>query len=186
MSVQIQFEQTECGRCGGGGRMPFAVAGGRCFGCAGTGKEFTRAGRAARKRYEAWKLANLRRLAADLQPNDLIKVPDQSVVSHGGGVHFMRFKRAMLVREVRTCIVEGAYNIVDGVKTPHTRTDIVLQYTGPEKSGLRIDTAAQTLTISEHELFLVPSAAQLRAVAPTLGKGATLVDSTPQTTVEAA
>jgi hypothetical protein len=43
----MKCERETCDRCGGGGRMPFAVYGGVCFKCNGKGEVLTKRGRAA-------------------------------------------------------------------------------------------------------------------------------------------
>jgi len=51
--MKILFETTDCGRCGGCGEYSFNLRDGkRCFGCGGSGKVLSRAGRAARKIYD--------------------------------------------------------------------------------------------------------------------------------------
>lgn len=47
------WEGFTCGRCGGTGRMPFAVANGVCFGCHGTGWRLTKRGAEARRYFMA-------------------------------------------------------------------------------------------------------------------------------------
>lgn len=50
----ITFETSDCGRCAGSGMYgPISIDGGRCFSCHGSGIALTRAGRIARKRYDA-------------------------------------------------------------------------------------------------------------------------------------
>lgn len=50
----IAFETTTCTRCGGCGEYSFnQIDGKRCYGCHGTGLKLSRAGAAARKRYDA-------------------------------------------------------------------------------------------------------------------------------------
>ena len=51
--MKIEFQKEECSRCGGSGKMPYAVYGGVCFKCKGKGQMFSRAGRAAYKRVRA-------------------------------------------------------------------------------------------------------------------------------------
>lgn len=52
--MKIEFEQVECSRCGGSGRLTgFShVYGGVCFGCNGKGKKMTAAGRRAFKKVQ--------------------------------------------------------------------------------------------------------------------------------------
>ncbi len=52
--MKIQFEQVECSRCGGAGRLVgFShVYGGVCFGCNGSGKKMTPAGARAFKKVQ--------------------------------------------------------------------------------------------------------------------------------------
>lgn len=45
--ANLLFEHTECTRCGGSGKMPYSVEGGRCFKCGGVGATLTKRGRAA-------------------------------------------------------------------------------------------------------------------------------------------
>jgi hypothetical protein len=47
VAVPRKFETRTCSRCGGSGKMPFAVYGGICFKCNGAGKFYTKRGRAA-------------------------------------------------------------------------------------------------------------------------------------------
>lgn len=53
--MKIEFEQVECSRCGGAGRLTgFShVYGGVCFGCNGSGKKMTPAGLRAFKKVQA-------------------------------------------------------------------------------------------------------------------------------------
>lgn len=46
-ATRITFETESCTRCGGSGTMPFTIWGGKCFKCAGSGSQLTKAGRAA-------------------------------------------------------------------------------------------------------------------------------------------
>lgn len=48
------FESGPCSRCGGSGRMPFAVYGGLCFLCHGKGHKLSKHGQ---KNYDAWRAA---------------------------------------------------------------------------------------------------------------------------------
>lgn len=47
------FETVGCSRCGGGGMMPFAVYGGRCFKCHGSGFIYTKRGAAAKRFFDS-------------------------------------------------------------------------------------------------------------------------------------
>lgn len=58
-----KFETTTCSRCGGSGRYSFnQMDGDRCYGCRGTGLQFTARGKAARAFYEASQLKPLSEL----------------------------------------------------------------------------------------------------------------------------
>lgn len=51
--MKLTFASETCTRCGGTGRMPFAVRGGKCFKCHGKGTTLTRAGAAAAAKWSA-------------------------------------------------------------------------------------------------------------------------------------
>jgi hypothetical protein len=75
MAIIVSFELTECGRCGGCGEFSFNLRDGtRCYGCGGTGKTLSRAGKAARKAYEAI-MAGMTHTYADVKPNDRVRPP---------------------------------------------------------------------------------------------------------------
>lgn len=161
MSVFIQFDSDNCGRCGGQGYFSCyaSVAGGACFACKGAKKVLTRKGKAARTRYEAWREATLRRRAEELQPGDLVVVPPQHTMTA-----WVTFKRPLRVVAVRPAT------------SPNGFPAIVLAYRGPAHQWLQVDTEAETLTVQEQTMYLAPTVAQLREIAPTLGNGATLTD----------
>lgn len=70
-ATRITFETTECSRCWGSGEYgPKQVEGGRCFKCKGTGIQLSRAGKAARDRFED-------KLNAMLTPYSEVKVGDR-------------------------------------------------------------------------------------------------------------
>lgn len=69
--LSVRFEQDACGRCLGTGQYHSLRANGRCFDCHGTRKVFTRAGRAAHKRYSAV-MAEMERTWGDVQPGDKV------------------------------------------------------------------------------------------------------------------
>lgn len=52
--TKILFETKTCGRCGGSGHHSYCTMyGNTCFGCSGSGKVYTTAGKAAKGRFEA-------------------------------------------------------------------------------------------------------------------------------------
>lgn len=57
--MRVVFDSTPCTRCGGTGQMPYAVYGGVCLKCRGAKRRLTAKGRAATKRYLAWREAAL-------------------------------------------------------------------------------------------------------------------------------
>jgi hypothetical protein len=51
--MKIRFEQETCSRCGGCGRYSYnQLTGDTCFKCNGSGQQFTRAGKAARREWD--------------------------------------------------------------------------------------------------------------------------------------
>ncbi|MFI0967142.1 hypothetical protein ACH4S8_38010 [Streptomyces sp. NPDC021080] len=69
----INFETTECSRCGGTGHHQYnQITGTVCFQCLGTKTVLTRRGRLARERYDEAMAARLAVPVVDLQPGDLV------------------------------------------------------------------------------------------------------------------
>lgn len=72
-ALKIQFETTDCSRCGGTGYFgPICVNGGRCFKCGGGKRQDTRAGAFARKAFRAIIDANTAPVAS-LKVGDRVK-----------------------------------------------------------------------------------------------------------------
>jgi hypothetical protein len=73
----VMWDRTTCDRCGGTAMMPFAAWGGVCLKCNQSGKGdgtiITRAGKAARDKYEAYLTANHSKMMIDLQPGDVVR-----------------------------------------------------------------------------------------------------------------
>jgi len=65
---KLLFEHVCCSRCGGSGRMPFAVYNGVCFKCDGNGSVLTKRGRAA----QAYLNSLRQRRYGDFKVGDLI------------------------------------------------------------------------------------------------------------------
>jgi len=71
-TLNAVYETTTCSRCGGGGNYSYcAMYGTTCFGCAGSGKKYTKRGLATKKYIES--LRN--KAAGDLVAGDRIKIP---------------------------------------------------------------------------------------------------------------
>jgi hypothetical protein len=64
----LLFENVRCSRCGGSGRMPYAVYNGVCFKCEGKGAVLTKRGRAAQTYLDSLR----KRRYADFKVGDLI------------------------------------------------------------------------------------------------------------------
>lgn len=65
---KLLFENVPCSRCGGSGRMPFAVMNGICFKCSGAGAVLTKRGQAAQNFLDGLR----HRRADELKVGDLI------------------------------------------------------------------------------------------------------------------
>lgn len=69
--MKINFDKTECSRCGGSGHFSYnAMDGTRCYGCSGSGKKFTRLGR---KAYDVF-VASLTITVDELKVGDVVMV----------------------------------------------------------------------------------------------------------------
>lgn len=69
-TMNYSFETHTCGRCLGSGTYPSSAWNGVCLGCNGSGKNLTRAGRAAKKIHDAWIDTHLMISATSLKPGD--------------------------------------------------------------------------------------------------------------------
>jgi hypothetical protein len=75
MKISVAFELTACGRCGGCGEYSFNLRdGSTCYGCSGSGKALSRAGKAARKAYEAV-MSGMTHTYADVKREDRVRPP---------------------------------------------------------------------------------------------------------------
>lgn len=75
MKLSELFETQECSRCGGTGRYSWCQKyGDRCFKCAGSGRQFSKRGEAAR----SWYVQRLSVPVTELKPGD--RVWDESVM----------------------------------------------------------------------------------------------------------
>lgn len=69
MATTIAYELKTCGRCGGSGRFSFnAIHGDRCYGCSGSGKVFSAAGKKAHAAVQAFKVENFSIAVEALEP----------------------------------------------------------------------------------------------------------------------
>lgn len=102
-------ERDTCSRCGGTGRMPFAVYGGVCFKCGGRGYVFTKRGVEA-ERY----LREIRSLPArDLKVGQSIRV--QSITMSGASfTYFAPITGIALITAENATV----HTIVDGQERP--------------------------------------------------------------------
>lgn len=76
MATKIRFEKKECSRCGGCGRFSFNYHDGdKCYGCSGTGRQLTPAGKRAFKAYEETRDELTRVLASDVKVGERVFVP---------------------------------------------------------------------------------------------------------------
>lgn len=168
-TVHIAFDRANCYRCGGTGRYGYH---GVCYLCGGTKTKLTAAGRASFARYTKWKQATLA-----LSPSDETLVgqrafiPRQFVGVANGG-QFAEFKGARRIVAVRKDEQDGY------------RVTFAINLGDAPRPWLDYDPAAKTLTVRwspaspncvDTFLFRAPTVEEIRAVAPTLGKGATLV-----------
>jgi hypothetical protein len=64
--MQTKLETKTCSRCGGSGKMPFAVYGGVCFKCNGAGNFYTKRGRAAHAFLERLRSRTLEQIEAGM------------------------------------------------------------------------------------------------------------------------
>lgn len=74
MTLRFRYETAECSRCSGTGAYSFNYRdGSRCYGCSGTGRSLTRAGRTARET-----LADARPTVAlsEIRPGDRVLIRD--------------------------------------------------------------------------------------------------------------
>lgn len=73
--MKYEIEKQPCSRCGGSGRMPYAVYGGKCFKCHGAGKTYTRNGKAVANKFAALRHERPYAVpACELQAGDIIWV----------------------------------------------------------------------------------------------------------------
>lgn len=79
--MKIVFEMQDCSRCGGSGKMPFALYGGQCFKCLGTGQTMTAKGRRAYKRLLEVQAEVCTVAASQLKPGDRIINSDRRTVT---------------------------------------------------------------------------------------------------------
>lgn len=71
--MKVTFETTECTRCGGSGKYSFnPLDGDRCYGCRGTGSQLTRAGKAAKARFDK-AMEEMKVTYADVNEGDKIR-----------------------------------------------------------------------------------------------------------------
>ncbi|MGW9069240.1 DUF6011 domain-containing protein [Streptomyces yangpuensis] len=105
--TSINFETTECGRCGGtGSHGPRIVQGGVCFGCGGARYRLTRRGDNARRAYDALRNERLTRPAVELKAGDRILSPAYSVKTVMGGQHKTTWRTVKAVK-----ITDGQVNV---------------------------------------------------------------------------
>lgn len=75
MPATLSYETKTCGRCGGSGHYSYCeMYGTTCFGCRGTGKVLSAAGKRAHAAVEAFKAEHFSMLAESIKPGDRIKV----------------------------------------------------------------------------------------------------------------
>lgn len=106
----VTFEMGQCGRCGGTGRYESKWNNGRCFDCHGSGRTITRAGRAARRRYDAV-MAEMGRTWADVQTGD--------VVYHNAN------GRECWVTVISSVDSANVFTVVDGQRVPCLEVEFV-------------------------------------------------------------
>lgn len=175
--MHFTFESTTCGRCGGTGHLPFAVYGGKCFACHGSKTILTRTGKAARRKWDAWREANLTIKVEDLEAGMRAKPADY----HVGFTAMILFRRSLLVLSVTHGLPSGASRILDGVTVPILHTEVVFQYRAKASESLASvqDVEAGTLRMRYSPstvLYRSPTRGELLSLDGKLGKGATLVD----------
>ncbi|MFD7835674.1 DUF6011 domain-containing protein [Streptomyces sp. NPDC059761] len=101
--MSINFETTECGRCGGTGfHGPAIVHNGVCFSCSGGKYRLTRRGANARQAYDALRNERLTVPATDLQVGDRVLSPAHSVRTIMGGLHKTKWRTVKAVRVTET------------------------------------------------------------------------------------
>ena len=92
---EIRYEMGPCGRCGGSGHYSYCTMYGTvCFGCSGSGKRLTRRGRAAWKKADAWKKANLDLTVAGLRLGDVVE--ETVVAGSAVGTYWARVTKIYL------------------------------------------------------------------------------------------
>lgn len=79
--ARLVFEMQDCSRCGGSGKMPFAVYGGQCFKCHGSGQVMTPKGRRAYKKYLEVREVLCSVAASSLKAGDKIVNSENRVVT---------------------------------------------------------------------------------------------------------
>lgn len=148
---KLLFENTTCSRCGGGGRMPFAVYGGVCFKCHGRGAVLTKRGRAAQE----WLNAQREKPLDQFVPGDLIYADGVDCIGKPGQFHrvisveFMSgpeagYKHLPDIKCV--CVTCEKYSIVGFMHQPRmTRFGL----TGPQKDELRRRALAYQATLTK-------------------------------------
>lgn len=169
--MHIKFESNPCWKCGGTGRVSFSYANGVCFTCSGAGFTYTRRGKASRARFEAWAKQALYIPVADLTVGQRVHVPAQLASPAGAMV---TFKRPLEIVALGAMPTEPGHGMDVTFRAKLTST-----YGG----WLRADLEARTLTVTVFRgdaLRRAATADELRAIAPTLGRGATLVEDAAQ------
>jgi hypothetical protein len=104
------LETVVCTRCGGSGRMPFAVYGGKCFKCDGAGKVYTAKGRAAANYLNALRS----RKASEITVGMLVL--DRGV-SAGSFTQPAQWCKVLTIRPGDAKVDGGSVVVVDGVET---------------------------------------------------------------------
>ena len=151
VTLRIEYEKAPCDRCCGSGRFPSSIRNGVCFDCNGKKIALSRAGRASKKKFEAWSDTLLVRVA-DLQPGDVYRP--------NAGMGWCRVVAVGRGFSGPVPVPPNGYLEIDTIE--HGRGRYMQCGYGDEATVRRW-----------------PTDDELRAIAPTLGKGARLVEVDP-------
>lgn len=114
--LSIRFAREDCERCGGRGHRPeyAGLYGGQCFKCGRSGKQYTRAGLVAKKRYDAIMKEMDGRTWGDVQVGDRVFEQGRD--------------KWMTVAELGESV--GCWQVIDGEKVPFLSVEFVNAKTG--------------------------------------------------------
>lgn len=155
----ITFETQTCMRCAGSGQYPSPAWQGVCLGCSGKGIRFTRAGRAARKRYDDI-MSRMNHTYGDVKVGDRVKM---SIFAHGSTRSVTKWVTVDAIKVHPKSIKHGDGPWLDTLSFTYR------EYDAAKYNGYQADTTSPIM-IWDREIFLAAINACRKL------KGATITD----------